>query len=425
MNWREELRAQQAKTAAWIKAREADLRHGAEALEARGRQVYADALKKGDEAIARTPAEVRALGLAAVRGRLPEAVGQAVAARVVKQAPRQRSGPPQTVRRPATNPVAQEAIDQVLAGARGAQDTLTLGLGDRAYAGALAAGDALGGLDFFKAYGDRMNAERERDQYDSEHYKFARGAGEIAGTAAGLLALGPADALLAGGVRMAEAAPLVAREVAALGGFGGAGGVAGQAIGDFQRRELGSAGDYFGAAAGGATSALASTRLGPGQAGALGGAVTSAAQDVLNGRGVSLESAGRAGLAGGYLAAPFGLGGRSYSERLRPREKGQLGEKLGRIRTRINGGQPEAGGRYVKLPSGRRTVLDQESNIMPMSEQKFGRTARLSGGQREAYELFGPDDYRIDHFLLRDIGALYGYPMGQIGTHEILALDDR
>lgn len=270
-----------------------------------------------------------------------------------------------------------------------------------------------------------MDAERARDQYDSEHYKIARGAGQIAGTAAGLLALGPADALLAGGVRMAEASPLVAREVAALGGFGGVGGVAGQAIGDFQRGKLGTAGDYIGAAAGGATSALASSRLGPGQAGALGGAVTSVAQDALNGREVSWEDAGQAGLVGGYLAAPFGLGGRSYSERLSPREKGQFGEKLGRFRTRVNGGQPEAGGRRVELPSGRITVLDQESDIMPMSEQKFGRTARLSKGQREAYGFFGPENYRIDHFLPRNIGALYGYPMGQIGTHEFLALNSR
>ncbi len=62
---------------------------------------------------------------------------------------------------------------------------------------------------------------------------------------------------------------------------------------------------------------------------------------------------------------------------------------------------------------------------MPMSEQKFGRTARLSKGQKEAYALFGPGDYRVDHFLPRDIGALYGDPMGVIGYHGALGADPR
>jgi len=70
------------------------------------------------------------------------------------------------------------------------------------------------------------------------------------------------------------------------------------------------------------------------------------------------------------------------------------------------------------------TVLDQEANLQPISERKFGRSARLSKAQREAYELFGADDYRIDHFLPRDIGALYGFHTGQLGYHQFLEGSD-
>ena len=432
-DWREELRAQRAKTEAWIRQQNARLSHGLSELEVRGREVYAAGLKAGQPVVAKTSAQVRALGQAALEGRLPQVVGKAVAD-VAKHVPAgatasKRLGPPTSgVRQESRKgsgqlpapPSEKQVLDQLFAGARGAQDALTLGAGDHVYAGARALADALDGQDIVRAYQARIATERARDQYDAKHFGAARATGQVVGTVAGLAALGPLDAALAGGVRMVEAAPLVAREVAALGGSGAIGGVASQGVEDFQRQQLGSIGDYAGSALGGAATALASARLGPGQAGALGGAVTSVAQDALNGRQVSLEKAGQAALGGGYIAAPFGLAGRMYSEGLHFRQKGKLGERLGEIRTRVNGGKPEPGGARVGLPSGRITVLDQESSIMPISEQKFGRTAKLTGGQREAYELYGPEDYRVDHFLPRDIGVVYGFPMGQLGYHEML-----
>src|SRR5262245_48137872 len=86
---REQLRAAREKTAAAIAERNAQLSHGIEALEAKGHEVYADTIRKGQAVLARTPAEVRALGLAAVQGRLPQAVGQAVAKEVIKRASQQ------------------------------------------------------------------------------------------------------------------------------------------------------------------------------------------------------------------------------------------------------------------------------------------------------------------------------------------------
>ncbi len=295
----------QAKGAAWFRAQEAGLARAYENLEAKGREAYAEGLKKARSATRAAVTQVRD----ATRTALHVGGSQSAPKAVRKPAPQQAHGPisrsrKQTRAAPAavTQPILDQAVEQLLAGARGAQDALTLGAGDHIYAGARALADAVGGQDLRAAYKTRIAAERARDRYDAEHYRTARNAGKIIGTAAGLAALGPADALLAGGLRMAEAAPMVAREIGVLGGVGGAFGVGGQAISDFQRQELGTLGDYAGAAAGGATAALASVRLGPGQASAMGGAVTSVAQDALNGRPISLEKVGRASLAGGCLS---------------------------------------------------------------------------------------------------------------------------
>lgn len=221
-----------------------------------------------------------------------------------------------------------------------------------------------------------------------------------------------------------EAAPMIAREAAVLGGVGAGGGVVSQAVTDLQNRRLGSVGDYVGSAVGGTTAALASARGRPGQAGAIGGATTSIVQDALNGRPVDWSGASQAALAGGYVAAPFGYAGRSYSGGLSVPEKGELGETLGRVRTLANGERPLPGGRHVEVNGGPRyTVLDQETASGLMSEQKFGRSIRrLRPNQLTAYNQFG-DRYRVDHFLPRDIGAAAAYPFGQMGYHEVLADD--
>lgn len=400
----------------WLAQRNAELERLRGDAEAVGRSVWDQATRTGQAIAAKRPSDVLRLGSAALAARRqPSAAPNPV----------RTGGGTRTAPRDAhAKTWRDQAVDEVLAGARGVQDALTLGAGDHLYAGVRAAGDALQGQDIRQAYATRMAAERARDARDAKEHPIARASGQILGTGIGFAALGPVDGLLAGGVRMAEATPLALREIGVLGGVGAGGGVVGQGVQDFERKRFGTVGDYVGAALGGGTAALASARVGPGQANAMGGAVTSVAQDVLDGRHVSLSKAADSSLAGGYFGAPFGLAGRAYSEALKPWEKGKLGETLGRIRTMANFDIPEAGGRRVELPSGRVTVLDQEANLQPISEQKFGRSARLSKAQREAYELFGPDDYRIDHFLPRDIGALYGFPTGQLGYHQFLEGSD-
>lgn len=319
----------------------------------------------------------------------------------------------------------REAGAQAGAAARGAQDALTLGLGDKAYAGGGALFDAAHGVDLGDAWRARVAAERARDQYDALHYRTARASGEIAGTGLGLAALGPIDGALAGGVRIAEATPMVAREAAALAGVGAGGGVASQALTDLQRRRLGSVGDYAGSALGGTVTALASARGAPGQSAALGGATTSIAQDVLNGRRVSWADAGHAALGGGYAAAPFGLVGRVWSDGLSRVEKGKLGEALGRLRTRANGDVPIPGGRAPVNGGPRYTVTDHNTRKGLMTEQKFGSSIRkLRPNQQAAFQEFG-DRYRVDHFLPRDVGAALAYPFGLLGYELGLGHDER
>jgi hypothetical protein len=293
---------------------------------------------------------------------------------------------------------------------------LVLGHGDQLNAGAETLWDAAHGVDPGRAWTRRIAAEQAQAQYDAQHYGTARGAGEAIGTGAGLLALGPVDGFLAGGARIAEATPMMAREAALLGGLGAGGGVANQVVTDVQRGRMGSGGDYAGSALGGSVGALASARGAPGAAGALGGATTSIAQDILNGRPVSWGGAGHAALAGGYAAAPFGLVGRVKSNALGSKAKGDLGEALGRVRTYADGDIPLPQGKRLYVNGGPRySVPDHFTASGLATEQKFGASIRgLSPNQQAAYSQLG-DQYRVDHFLPRDVGAAAAYPFGLLG----------
>ena len=297
------------------------------------------------------------------------------------------------------------------AGARGAGDALTFGLADNASAGVRALLD--GGLDgAAQRYQSNMDEERAQDRYDEAHYGGARTAGQVAGTVAQIAALGPMDGLVAGGVRLAETAPMIAREAAVLGGGGGALGVGNQALSDFQARRLGTLGDYAGAGAGGAFDALASAKFGPGKGGAIGGAATSMLQDVFNGRNVSVSDARRAALAGQVLGGTAGMAGRKLSDSLSILDKGRLGEDLSKVRTWARGDSTLPGAkRSVRLADGRRTIPDSRTKAGELVESKFGRGADLTTNQRAAFHqpLSG---FRVDHFLPADIGAIFGLPAG-------------
>jgi hypothetical protein len=338
--------------------------------------------------------------------------------------------------------VAREAGAQTSAGLRGAWDGLTLGAGDHVTAGGGAVLDAVRGANLRDAYQQRFAKERASDQYDAQHYKAARTVGEIAGTGAGLLALGPLDGVLiggarmarvaprfvrrvsgllgesAGGVRMAKTTPITARELTSLSAAGAGGGVVAQGVEDIGRGRIGTPGDYVGSALGGVATAHASLRGAPAQAAALGGATASLAQDAMNGRTIDVLGAGRTALASGLVAAPFGYAGRRYSDGLSITQKGDLGEALGRIRTRANWDNPLPG--KPRLPTvGGHTVVDHETGRGLFTEQKFGRSHRdLKGRQLEAYNEYG-DLYRVDHWLPRDIGAAIAFPFGLLGPRLI------
>jgi hypothetical protein len=387
------------KMRAWIEQQKARARELGEHLETAGRQ----ALSSAADAVQTSPA----------RAATGSGSGQQRAALPVRRPP---SPPVRTVQG-----AFRSIGEPILAGARGAQDALTFGLGDKAYATAGALGDAMQGAGFRQALHNRLEAERARDRYDAEHYHKARIAGQVIGTGAGLLALGPMDAALIGGARMAEATALAGRELGALAAAGGASGVGMQGLSDLQRGHLGSPGDYAGAGLGGAITAVGLTRLRPGQAGAAGGAATAVAQDLLNGRPVDWEGAGKSALAGGYAAAPLGYGGRLVSNKLSRRAKGELGEALGQLRTLANGEIPKGKARVKVTVSGRDrvTVPDHLTSKGRMTEQKFGPYARLSKNQRAAYGQFGKL-YRVDHILPRDVGAAAGFPFGLLGPRVMI-----
>ncbi len=325
---------------------------------------------------------------------------------------------PNTVRQPIQGPQPnpgsasgqywQEALHQLGAAGSGADDALTFGLGDHVVAGTRALFDK-GGLDgWSQRYQANMAKEKAQDQYDAAHYGAARTTGQVAGTVAQLAALGPLDGAVAGGVRMAEAAPMIAREAAAIGGGGGALGVGGQALSDIHSGHIGSAGDYAAAGAGGAVNALASVRMGPGKGGAIGGATTSVLRDLLNLRPVSLSDASHEAVADGWTGGAAGVGGRALSDNLSIASKGRLGEDMSRLRTWAQGDSTIPGKKVgVRLANGKLTIPDSRTVSGKIVESKMGRSARLSTNQRAAYNqpLTG---YRVDHWLPQDFGALSG-----------------
>ena len=74
-----------------------------------------------------------------------------------------------------------------------------------------------------------------------------------------------------------------------------------------------------------------------------------------------------------------------------------------------------AGGRY--------TYPDQRTASNQMVESKFGIHAKLSDRQKEAYNQ-SDIDYRVDHFLPRDIAALYGHWAAQAGHAPLYLMQD-
>lgn len=410
----------------WMELRNADVRRLGREAQVAAHEALGHVARTGQQLAAARPSDVLALGARILEQRKPQS---AVPARGLSSSPVARRSTVSllTARPSVPRPVIREAADQFLAGAHGAQDALTFGLGDHLYAGARALDDAAHGADLRSAYGSRMGAERSRDQYDAAHYGTARTVGQVVGTGVQIAALGPMEGLVAGGARIAQATPLIAREVAMLSGVGGAAGVGGQVVSDVARRRAGSFGDYVGAGIGGALGALVSRGGRAGYAGAVGGAATSVAQDLANLRAPSLNRAREAASVGGAFGVAGGLAGRAWSDALPNAAKEELGEAFSRLRTWARGDETAAGPKSREyLDRGGWTVPDQRSyrGSLPRDivESKFGRSAVLSKRQRQAYEQPLPN-YRVDHTLPRDIGVALGFPAAEL-EYQMVGSDD-
>src|SRR5690349_16301233 len=93
MDWRDKLRAARDATAREINLRNAQLQRFGANAEAVGREVYARTIRTGDAVAAATPSEIRALGIAALQGRLPQAIGQQAAEKAVRSVVAPSGGP--------------------------------------------------------------------------------------------------------------------------------------------------------------------------------------------------------------------------------------------------------------------------------------------------------------------------------------------
>jgi hypothetical protein len=309
---------------------------------------------------------------------------------------------------------------QATAFGRGAGQALSFGIYDPAVAAAKATFEP-GGLDGWQ---DRFRADRAheqaQDQYEAAHYPTARTAGQVSGTLLSLAAGGP----LSGGARIAGAAGITAREAATLMAAHGAIGAGLQTASDAAQGRPMSWRDELGAALGGAATGAAGIRLPPGRAGALGGAVTSATDDLLNGRPVSLQGVANGALAGRFAGGVPGIAGRAWSNGLSMQEKGVLGEQLGALRNRVNG-RPTG----VLAKKSRDAISGQNGKYwLPdrqvgdtRYEDKFGYKAELRGNQKLAQSALGPK-FVLSHFTPDDIAKLVGLPSALVGTATARAL---
>lgn len=416
------LRAQREATEKWIMQREADLRRAASNAEARGRQVYAGAIKTGERVLARTPAEVRRLGYAVEAGARVVVPKVQTAARKVDKFVRAATSDDPYQREQALKGAGQ----QIRAATSGFVDEASFHLADRA----LSAGAALaeGGFGRFgDLYSQHMDVKRAEDAYDQEHYGTARSAGRIAGVGTGIAVLG-APGVVRGVVSLApKGAKLVEtlttsryaldpRGLTAMAAAGGAGaGVISQGVSDVTSGRVSPARDYGGAAVGGAIDGVGTLRFGPVVGGGLGGAATAVAQDHLAGRPISVDHM----LEGGQMSALLGgLGGAATAygtNRLSVGDKGNLAEFLSKVKTIARGdgvpsfGRPtrfyldEGGYTYpdVQFKSGK---IGKEYGIV---ESKVGPSAKKSPRQLQA-EAQPNIDYVVDGWRYSDLGKMGG-----------------
>ncbi len=226
---------------------------------------------------------------------------------------------------------------------------------------------------------------------------------------------------------------LTANEATRIAGAGGLAGLGSQTVTDFATGHRSTPGDTAGSVVGGMAGAAALPFLGPSRAGAVDGAVTSATQDLLNGRPISVPQTVQSALTGGLLARVTGSAGRKWSNGLSTTNKGRLGETLGAARSEFNA-KPRWQGPKVRAPlnpkqttplKGKQTywVPDGLDGPLPtkpgddwpnLFEDKFGYQADTSANQKIAQTNFG-DKFRLNHFTPSDVGMITSFPFLAVG----------
>jgi len=354
---------------------------------------------------------------------------------------------------------AREGSERVFAFARGAADSLPFGIADFVSDRTNAYFSQRPGESWKDVVNREIAAEEARDQDDEARYGGARTFGKVAGTGAQLVGLGAVEGMILPGVRIAQASPLVARDLVAMGGLGGTANVVGQGVDDAVRGQRSSLGDYAGTFAGGVLGGTAA-RLGLGSlAGGIDAAATSIAQDVANLRPISFEKAATDASYGGLSSGFLGAAGRLGAEALPWKLKGKVGEFLSKVRSwgrgEATGGEQER----FKLGGGGYTVTDHRtfSGGKPQAivESKMGRSiddlrkrqnqarneinegALAVGrtmlqelgeefsvrraeelGRRFIKQLGGFSEYRTDHWLPQDFGAAAGIIPSLLGFNS-------
>jgi hypothetical protein len=415
---RDHLREIEEEKDRWFRERAAQAARLKRDLEVAGGEVWNAATRAGVDIQARTSQELQALGERVIEARNRAARGSRPSASSPGGAQPRAKPPvagvkPQAPRsKPQPNPSGlPEAVLQADAAFRAAANTLTLGGADHFAAGmdALLEPGGIGG--WRQRYQENIAEEDARNRYDALHRPVAQAAGQIVGTAM---------ALARGAVvapRLPGAATLSGREAAGLLTAGAATGLGAQAVSDIVSGRQSTMGDNAAAALGGVAGAGA-LPLGPRRAGAVDGWVTSAAQDVFNGRPLSFERAGESAVAGnalGGLAARFGT---DVSSGLSPRAKGRLGEFMGEVRSTVNGQRREwAPKSRDYLPDGSYWYPDGRSGSTRF-EDKFGYGAELSPNQARAQYMLGPD-FQLYRFTPDDVGRLVSLPASATAPYVI------
>jgi hypothetical protein len=393
-----------------------ELRRDAEAA---GRKAWDRATRTGSHAVARTTKELQELGARTLdlvqvppkkSGGAPPAKQQVKAAQ--PKAPGVRAPPRPAPSKPVT---PGTFLDPINAGARGAVDAATFGLGDKYEAAKVATKGLFSGKDWGDTYQEARQKQEAADDYDREHHPFARAAGGTIGAVGSIAMTGGASA-------PARMMPYVSRAVgnggravmahvgphAAIAGAGATTSVGSQMAADWPlfvaTGRVKDPGDYIDTAVGGAVGGLATAYRGP-RAGAVASALSEEAMRGARTGEFSLENVQQNAVLGAHAARAGDLWGRSQVDKLDFRQKGKLGEAMSEIKTYVAGQEP-AGYRKKRKTSVSHTYLDSITDADLWIESKFGRGAQLSDNQKAALREF--DNYRVDWWEKPDVGKVSG-----------------